>query len=283
MTALPHRTRRPGVSRHGRPGGSGSTALSIVGEATRKLRIEIMTGRLRPGEKLVEVDLAGDLGISRASVREVLRALQGERLIELIPHKGPSVASLGLQEIDEIEQVWMLLTADALTRFARHRSVADLSALRRKLRLVKTALAKGHSLEAIDAINAFFWYVIQRCGNSVLLDVVVSLVSRLNFLRAQSLRDERWRNVCASEIGAILDALDGGSPAAARTATSCHISSTCQAARDVAISHNRDDDGARKSEVPRSLPRIPLDEYLDRGLASGDTSIGRIQTRSRRG
>lgn len=283
MTTRPYRTRGSVAGQLGRPSRAASTAPSLVGEATRKLRIEIMTGQLRPGEKLVESDLANDLGISRASVREVLRALQGERLIELVPHKGPSVASLGLREIDEIEQVWMLLTADALTRFARHRTVADLSALRRRLRVVKAALAKGRSLEAIDAINAFFWYVIQRCGNSVLLDVVVSLVSRLNFLRAQSLRDERWRSVCASEIGAILDALDGGNPAAARSATAGHIASTCQAARDVATSFDRADDGRRKSELPHSLPHIPLDEYLDRGLASGEESAARMPARRRRG
>ena len=100
--------------------------------------------------------------------------------------------------------------------------------------------------------------------------VVVSLVSRLNFLRAQSLRDDRWRSVCANEIGAILDALDASNPAAAHAATAGHILSTCQAARDAAITSDRDKGGDRPSVPPRSLPRIPLDDYLDRGLAPND-------------
>ena len=261
-TSSARQIRKSGTPVHSSPG--------LVGEAVRTLRTEIMSGRLRPGQKLVEAELGAELQISRASVREVLRALQGERLIELIPHKGPSVASLGAREVDDIEQVWMLLTADALTRFARHRNVADLGVLRRRLRHVKSSLANGRNLEAIDAINAFFWYIIQRCGNAVLLEVVVSLVSRLNFLRAQSLRDDRWRSVCANEIGAILDALDASNPAAAHAATAGHILSTCQAARDVAITSDRDEGGDRPSVPPRSLPRIPLDDYLDRGLAPND-------------
>lgn len=246
-----------------------SRSPSLVGEAVRKVRIEIMTGRLRPGQKLVEAELVASLGISRASVREVLRALQGERLIELVPNRGPSVASLGPVEIDEIEQVWRLLTCDAISRFAITRTAEDVVALRDRLRRVRKTLAADGSVAAIDAINAFFWYMIQRCGNAVLLDVVVLLVSRLNFLRAQSMRDLRWRKLCGKEIGKILAAIEASDPEAARAATAVHVGSTCQAARGVA---DVLDDRVSKPAVGRtahSLPQIPLEEYLDRGLSPG--------------
>lgn len=256
---------------------SGNSAPSLVSEAVRKVRIEIMTGRLRPGQKLVEAELVAALGISRASVREVLRALQGERLIELVPNRGPSVASLGPIEIDEIEQVWQLLTCDAISRFALTRKAEDLDAMRERLRRVRKTLAADDSVAAIDAINAFFWYAIQRCGNSVLLDVVVLLVSRLNFLRAQSMRDTRWRKVCGKEISKILAGIVASDPKGARAATAVHIGSTCQAARGVAnVLVNK----AGKQTVggsAHSLPQIPLDEYLDRGLAP--TTRSRSATR----
>lgn len=240
---------------------------SLVSEAVRKVRTEIMTGRLRPGQKLVEAELVAALGISRASVREVLRALQGERLIELVPNRGPSVASLGLQQVDEIEQVWTLLTSDALSRFATMRKPEDLEALRKRLRLVRKTLGSDRSVEAIDAINAFFWYIIQRCGNSVLLDVVVLLVSRLNFLRAQSMRSAGWRKLCGKEIGAILAAIEAADPKATRVATEMHIGSTCRAARGAADVLQTGDEKSTEGEPIRALPQIPLEEYLDRGLA----------------
>lgn len=255
--------RTAGAPRHQR----GSSPPSLVGEAVRKVRIEIMTGRLRPGQKLVEAELVAALGISRASVREVLRALQGERLIELVPNRGPSVASLGPVEIDEIEQVWRLLTCDAVARFAVTRKVEDLDALRVRLRRVRKTLDAGGSVAAIDAINAFFWYVIQRCGNAVLLDVVVLLVSRLNFLRAQSMRDARWRKLCGKEIGRILIAIEAADPEAARAATAVHIGSTCQAARGLPDVKESADGKVPRSAAVHALPQIPLDEYLDRGLA----------------
>ena len=282
MTTLADRDRDPRSRQRRQSAARAPVPSSLVTEAARKLRGAIMTGRLLPGGKLIESDLAIELCISRATVREVLQALQGERLIELIPNKGPSVAKLGPREIDDIEQVWMLLTADVLTRFAGNRKVADLSALKRRLRHVRAALERGRSLEAIDAINAFFWYIIQRCGNAVLLDVVVSLVSRLNFLRAQSLRDERWRGVCANEIGAILEALNAGNPVAAKSATCVHIASTCQAARDVAIACDSEADSDVDRVAPQALPRIPLDEYLGRGLASGDASTSTTRMRTLR-
>lgn len=250
-------------------------ASSLVSEAVRKVRTEIMTGRLRPGQKLVEAELVAALGISRASVREVLRALQGERLIELVPNRGPSVAGLGSRQVDDIEQVWTLLTSDALSRFASTRKAEDVAALRERLQRIRQTLGAGRNVEAIDAINAFFWYIIQRCGNAVLLDVVVLLVSRLNFLRAQSMRDARWRKLCGKEIGAILAAVEAGDPEAARASTAVHIGSTCQAARGAA-SVVESEEGRPVEEAPvRSLPLIPLDEYLDRGLAPRRRAPGR--------
>ena len=91
--------------------------LSVIEQSLKSLRSMIMNGDLAPGQKLVEASLCTNLGISRASLREALRIMEGERLIELIPNRGPSVAKLGWREIEDIHDVWAMLTSEAVYRF----------------------------------------------------------------------------------------------------------------------------------------------------------------------
>ena len=89
-------------------------ALSVTENAARRLRGAIMFGEFQPGQKLIEAELCTDLGISRASLREVLRSLEAEQLVELVPNRGPSVVRLGFEEVAEIHDVWSLLTGEAI-------------------------------------------------------------------------------------------------------------------------------------------------------------------------
>jgi DNA-binding GntR family transcriptional regulator len=70
------------------PAVNGTSVLEL---SIAKLRSAIMSGDLLPGQKLVEADLAADLSISRNTLREALRALEAQELIELIPNRGPFV------------------------------------------------------------------------------------------------------------------------------------------------------------------------------------------------
>src|SRR5678816_3261076 len=78
---------------------SAGRLMTVIGNSVSRLRNSIMQGELRPGQKLIEADVCRQLQISRASLREVLRILETERLIEMIPNRGPSVAKLGWEEI----------------------------------------------------------------------------------------------------------------------------------------------------------------------------------------
>jgi DNA-binding GntR family transcriptional regulator len=73
-----------------------------VGEAYEKLRMGIISGSLAGGERLGEVDLAENLGISRTPIREALRRLASEGLVEIIPNRGARVATWANEDLDEI-------------------------------------------------------------------------------------------------------------------------------------------------------------------------------------
>ena len=96
----------------------------------------------------------------------------------------------------------------------------------------KDHIKAGDALGHIAATNLFF-QVILVGHNRILSEIIVSLMSRINFLRARSmLRKNRGRE-CATELKAIADALKKRDRAAAKAATAHHISQCCNAARDV--------------------------------------------------
>ena len=99
--------------------------------------------------------------------------------------------------------------------------------------------------------NSFFGSIYVRCKNTVLVDVVSTLVSQLNFLRAQSLMHEGWREVCAQEIGAVMDAIAAKKPAKARLAVQRHIAPACSAATTVSEMPNPTPPRRRAGNVAR--------------------------------
>jgi|SRR5579872_1417018 len=213
-------------------------STTVIEQSLLKLRNLIMTGKLQPGRKLVEADLCRELAISRASVREALRILERERLIELVPNKGPSVARLGWQEIEEIHDVWAMLTSEAVYRFVELAKPEDLASLDQAETQLAAAVKSGLALDQLAATNLLFATILGRCGNRVLTEIVYVLVARLNFLRAQALRYEGWGHLCLHEVREIVAAIAAKNAMTARAATRRHIDSACAAAKQVALLSN---------------------------------------------
>src|SRR4029079_10191287 len=122
------------------------------------------------------------------------------------------------------------LTGEAVFDFTRVATVQDVRRLQAAVAQLKQVLHAKDPLRQLNVTNSFFGYIYTRCKNEVLVDVVSTLVSRLNFLRAQSLMHEGWRELCAEEIGKIMAAIAAKKPAQARLAVQHHIESACGAA-----------------------------------------------------
>lgn len=207
----------------------------IIEQAVAKLRNAIMQGDFRPGQKLVEAELCRTFGVSRASLREALRALEAEQLVELVPNRGPLVAKLGHEQVEAIHEVWALLTGQAVVDFTSSAKEKHIAELQKALDTLRDSIARNAPLEQLAATNAFFMEIMRTCGNKVLTDMVISLVSRVNFLRAQALLHQGWGVLYAQEIEDILDAIQERNADAARAATRKHIASACAAAKQLAV------------------------------------------------
>jgi GntR family transcriptional regulator, trigonelline degradation regulator len=204
---------------------------TVIDDCVTQLRSDIMIGNLRPGQKLIEADLCEQMAISRPSLREALRVLEADKLIELVPNRGPSVARLGEGEIEEIHDVWSMLTGEGVYHFAGVANAKDIANLNRTVARLKLASRLDDALEMLAATNEMFDAILRKCGNGLLIEMVYSLVSRINFLRAQSLLDKEWRHLCIDEIEGVIAAIRSNKPTAARQAVRRHISSACKAAK----------------------------------------------------
>jgi DNA-binding GntR family transcriptional regulator len=235
-----------------------SQPKTVIKDCISHLRSDIMSGNLRPGQKLIEADLCEQMAISRPSLREALRVLEAEKLIELVPNRGPSVARLGEREIEEIHDVWSMLTGEGVYRFAGVANAKDIAGLIRAVARLKLAARMDDPLEMIAATNAIFNTILTKCGNDLLVEMVYSLVSRINFLRARTLLDKEWRHLCIAEINTMIAAIRASKAKTARRAVQRHISSACTTAKRIVLVANQPDiarDGVFTAKFGQSKPR----------------------------
>lgn len=159
---------------------------TLRGQVESFLRDAIMNGRFAPGERLVERELCEMLNVSRPPLREALRRLEAERLIDIVPHRGPVVASLDEREARELYTLRALLEGFASSEFARladDRQIATLGDSVKNLHKIarladRQALLKGKA--------QFYDVLLDGCGNRLIKDVLLGLLSRINVLRATS-------------------------------------------------------------------------------------------------
>lgn len=208
---------------------------STINQAVETMRNKIVLGDFKPGEKLVESKLSDQLGVSRPSVREILRTLMSQRLVDLVPNKGPSVARLTSDDIEDIREVWSLLTGEAVVRFARRANKKEIDQLVNSLEGFHAAIDKGSAAQQLSIINDFFTVITKNCGNIVLSDAIFSLVSRINFLRAESLKERRWSVLFFKELSDLQSQIIAHDAELAQTTVKKHIASSCLAAKQQAL------------------------------------------------
>jgi DNA-binding GntR family transcriptional regulator len=208
---------------------------TVIYDCVERLRNAIMAGELRPGQKLIEANLCDAMTVSRPSLREALRVLATDGLIELLPNRGASVAQLGEREIEEIHDVWAMLTGEAVYRFAKVAAPKDIREIEFMVNRLKTAARAEDSIAMLTWTNGIFGTIFARCNNNLLVEMVYSLVARINFLRALSLLDKEWRHRWVAEIEEMMATIRSGKPRAARQAVRNHIESACNTAKRVGL------------------------------------------------
>ncbi|CAD6555152.1 GntR family transcriptional regulator [Paraburkholderia sabiae] len=213
-----------------------STDIGLVRPETLRHQVEnvlrqaIMSGRFAPGSRLIERELCETLGVSRTSVREALRKLEAEKLVRSVPHKGPIVAVMSQQEASELYALRGLLEGFAAHEFARLASdaaIAQFGEAAKELRVQATAQDQAGVLKAKTAL---YDVLLDNCGNALVKEVLNSLYSRVNLLRATSLMHPDRLPSSLREIDKLYKALKGRDADEAQELARLHVANAEKAA-----------------------------------------------------
>jgi DNA-binding GntR family transcriptional regulator len=153
--------------------------------ADGQLRDEILSGRLRPGDRIPTEQLAESWGVSATPIRESLRRLAGEGLVDLTPQRGARVAVVDAALAHEIYAVRLLLEPVALRQCL---DAADGDpTFGSDVQAAFAALASAaDATERLDAHRAFHLVLMSRCPNRTLLDQIESLMDRSRLFQIAS-------------------------------------------------------------------------------------------------
>ncbi len=198
---------------------------------TESIRMAIAVGRFRAGERMPERDLCEMTGVSRTLVREALRQLETEGLIEVVAHRGPVVATITRRQAVSIYQVREVLEGLAAEQFATLAPARVRADLRAALDDVRRAYGGEDPVKWIEAKNRMYALIIEGSGNDALGTSLSMLNARAMLLRARSIGTPGRRARSLEEIEVLVAALIGGNPVDARAAAVRHV----RAAAEVAI------------------------------------------------
>jgi DNA-binding GntR family transcriptional regulator len=146
--------------------------------ATELIREAILDGRLAPGERLKEEELARELGISRTPVREALLLLQAEGLVDAAPNRGATVRAHGPEDLDDLYQLRALLEGYAARRAASRISAEAIEQLRASCERFEE-LRSDTELRELVRENLFFHGTILEVAGSARLESMVRKVIEL--------------------------------------------------------------------------------------------------------
>lgn len=188
-----------------------------------QLEDDVATGRLAPGARLDEASLAARFGVSRTPVREMLRQLAAQGLVELRPYRGAIVSSPDPKSLMEMFEVMAELEAMCGRLTARRLTDEGEKELVRALQACEQA-AKSEDPDAYYYENERFHRVIYTSsGNAFLADQALLLHKRLAPFRRLQLRVRNRLHVSQSEHEGIVAAIVSGNPDQAADALRAHV------------------------------------------------------------
>lgn len=205
---------------------------SLRRQVENAVRDAITAGRYAPGERLVERELCSALGVSRTSVREALRRLEAEKLVQIIPHKGPVVATIAPEEMLELYAMRALLEGYAAHEFALHGTDAALAAFSSAAQDLRAAALSGQPEKVLQAKDRLYEIMLGHCGNRLVGEILQSLFSRIKLLRAASLMYSDRLPHSLDEIEQLARALQRREANAAQKLASSHVANACKVAQE---------------------------------------------------
>jgi GntR family transcriptional regulator, trigonelline degradation regulator len=199
------------------------SAKTLREQTVERLRDAILNFQFKAGERLVERSLCEKLGVSRSVVREALRHLEAEGLVETLPQQGPAVAKPDTNQAAQVYEIRALLEAEAARTAAQMAAPPDVAKLAAANTAIRAAFAEGSVRDVLKATTAFYELLFTIAGKSVAWQLVQSLNARINYLRAMTVSQPSRAADAHAEMTRIIEAIARGDGEAAAKASFDHV------------------------------------------------------------
>lgn len=207
----------------------GRVAAPLRDQVLEVVRQGILDFRLRPGQRLVERELMEQLGVSRATVREVIARLASEGLVTNIPQRGAIVTVLTEEEAADIYEMRASLEVLATQRFIERVTPAQVAELRKAFNGFVEA-AEGGNLDQLRAKDAFYKVLFEGAASEPLTQVLTMLQSRVRLLRWTSLSAPGRARETVEELRTLMEAIEAKDTDAAAEACARHVRNAARTA-----------------------------------------------------
>lgn len=153
------------------------------------LRQAILTGELKPGERLMEIHLANKLGVSRTPIREAIRKLELEGLVTMIPRRGAEVAQITEKSMNDVLEVRRALDALCAELACDRINEEGLESLKKSCVAFEAAIRTKDAKKIAQADVALHDIIVQATGNQRLIQLVHNLSEQMYRYRFEYIKD----------------------------------------------------------------------------------------------
>lgn len=187
------------------------------------LRKAILTGELKPGERLMEIHLANKLGVSRTPIREAIRKLELEGLVIMIPRRGAEVAQITEKSLKDVLEVRRALDALCAELACDRISGEETEKLKQACDEFERAVATEDATTIAAADVAFHDIIVRATGNERLVQMINNLSEQMYRYRFEYIKDESRHDNLVCEHRIIYDSIILRDKAKAAEAAKHHI------------------------------------------------------------
>jgi DNA-binding GntR family transcriptional regulator len=188
-----------------------------------ELKTQILTGKIVPGTRLMEIELADNMGVSRTPIREAIRKLEKEGLVVIEPRRGAYASQISTEDMIAILEVRQDLEGLAAYFAATRINSGELENLRNAFESYNQAVKEGITRDMIKYDTKFHRMIVDASHNKILVQMIEQLQELVLRFRYVYYDDFRRFEKMPKEHSDIIDAIIRGDGEAARAAADVHI------------------------------------------------------------
>lgn len=188
-----------------------------------ELKMQILRGAIPPGTRMMEVDIADEMGVSRTPIREAIRKLEKEGLVTIEPRRGAYASRISQKDMIEIMEVRQNLEDFAAAHAAQRMDAAGKQKMREASDAFDRAVEEGNTEDMIRYDTRFHMTIVEGAGNRVLCHMFEQLQEQILRFRYLYFDTFKRGKKMPSEHHKILDAIEQGNAEQARREADLHV------------------------------------------------------------